>query len=316
MAAFFFILLRNMRTFNVTILGSGAAIPLISRNPSAQLLNIQESLFLVDCAEGTQVQLRKIKVRFQKIKHIFISHLHGDHYFGLIGLITSYHLLGRKDELHVYGHKPLKDIIDLHLESSNTVLRYPLIFHEIDHTNRSIIFEDKKLVIETFPLSHNFPVNGFLFREKTSKLNISKDFIEKYKPSVSQIKSIKDGGDFVDSEGNLHKHEEITTRTNLPRSYAYCTDTIYSEDVVPFVKGVNLLYHEATFANDKKSDAKEKFHSTAEQAAWIARKADAKKLLIGHFSARYRTQDVLLEEARAVFPETILARDGLRVDVE
>ena len=305
-----------MKTFNVTILGSGAAIPLINRNPSAQLLNIHERLFLVDCAEGTQVQLRKIKVRIQKINHIFISHLHGDHYFGLIGLITSLHLLGRKDELNIYGHKALKDIIDLQLESSKTTLRYPMLFHDIDPNNQAVIYEDNTLIIEAFPLRHNFPVNGFLFREKAARPNISKEFIEKYQPTVTQIKSIKDGGGFVDEEGMLHKHEEITKQSNPPRSFAYCSDTAYSDDVVAVVKGINLLYHEATFANDKKKDAEEKFHSTAEQAAMIAKKAEVNKLLIGHYSARYKSQDVLLEEARVVFSKTVLAKDCLKIEVE
>ncbi len=304
-----------MRTFNVTVLGSSAAIPLINRNPSAQLLNIHERYFLVDCAEGTQVQLRKIKVRIQKINHIFISHLHGDHYFGLIGLITSLHLLGRKDELHIFGHKALKAIIDIQLESSNTTLRYPLIFHEIDPYKHDIIYEDNKLVIEAFPLLHNFPVNGFLFREKVGKPNIDKGFIERHKPSVRQIKLIKDGNDFVDEDGKLHKYEEITKQLMPSRSFAYCSDTTYCEDIIPLINGVDLLYHEASFANDKKKDAEEKYHSTAEQAAIIAKKANAKKLLIGHFSARYKSQSVLLEEAKKVFPETILAKDCLQVEV-
>lgn len=305
-----------MKTFNLTILGSGAAIPLINRNPSAQLLNIHERYYLVDCAEGTQVQLRKMKVRIQKIDNVFISHLHGDHYFGLIGLITSLHLLGRKDELHVYGHAALNDIIELHLKSSKTTLRYPLVFHEVDPLKHELIHEDKRITVESFPLNHNFPVNGYLFREKPAQPNIRKDFIEKYDPSVADIKRVKNGEDYTDKEGNILKNEDITIAPKPPRSYAYCSDTAFLEDLVPIVKNVNLLYHEATFANDKKQDAAEKFHSTAEEAATIAKLAEVKKLLIGHFSARYKIQDVLLEEAQAVFPETVLARDGLRLEVD
>lgn len=272
----FFYLYHFMKTFSITILGSGAAIPLVNRNPSSQLINIQERLFLVDCAEGTQVQLRKNHIRIQKIKNIFISHLHGDHYYGLIGLITSMHLLGRKEELRIFAHKDLEAIINLHLKASNTELRYPLIFHHIDPEENKIVYEDDIITIESIPLNHNFPTMGFLFREKQSLQNIKKD----------------------------------------PRSYAYCSDTAYHAPIIPIIKNVDLLYHEATFMDDKVNKAIENFHSTAKQAADIALKANAKKLIIGHYSARYKDLKKILAEAKSIFPDTILADDGKMINIE
>ena len=298
-------------TFSVTILGSGAAIPLTHRNPSAQLVNVQDQLFLFDCSEGTQVQLRRNHVRLQKIEHIFITHLHGDHYFGLLGLITSLHLLGRESELHIYAYYQLEEIIQMQLTASQTVLRYPLIFHAIDPEKNKVILETSKLSVQTIPLNHNFPTCGFMISEKPGKPNIRKDFLKGRDIEHKEFGRIKDGGDYVDPEGRVFTHAEITHPAKPPRSYAYCTDTAYDERIIPFIKGVDLLYHEATFLDDRKADAEAKYHSTASQAATIAKKAEAGQLLIGHFSARYRELGELLNEARAVFPETLLADDGL-----
>ena len=301
--------------FTVTILGSGAAIPLLGRNPSAHIVNVNERLYLLDCAEGTQVQLRKYHIRMQRIEQIFISHLHGDHYYGLMGLITTFHLLGRKTPLHLFAPPELDGIIRLQLETSRTVLQYPLHFHGIDTSLAAQIHEDRNVEVSTIPMQHNFPSCGFLIREKRSKRNIRKDFIEGRSLSPLDYRRIKSGNDYEDENGVVHANHDITTPPPSPKAYAYCTDTAYSESIIPLIKGVDLLYHEATFMEDRASDAAAKFHSTARQAATIAAKAGAKKLLIGHYSARYKTLEMLLDEAQNVFPDTILAQDGLKVEI-
>ena len=304
-----------MMTFSVTILVSGAAIPLTHRNPSAQVVNVNEKLFLFDCAEGTQVALRRNSVRLQKIEHIFITHLHGDHYFGLIGLITSLHLLGREKELNIFAHPKLEEIIKLHLESSQTILRYPLIFHPLDPEKSMVILDNKTVTVSSIPMNHNFPTCGFLIREKQAKPNIRKDFIDGRDLSTADYTMIKNGADYTDDDGKVNKHHDITIPPKPPRAYAYCTDTAYYETIIPIVKGVDLIYHEATFMEDKAADAEAKFHSTARQAATIAKKAKVKKLMIGHYSARYKDLEGMLLEAKEVFPETILALDSLTIEI-
>lgn len=301
--------------FNVTILGCGAAIPLTHRNPTAQLVNVNEQLFLFDCAEGTQVQLRRARVRMQKINHIFISHLHGDHYFGLIGLITSLHLLGRESPLHIYAHPDLEQIIEIQLSSSQTILRYELVFHGIDPYSHSLILDNSAIEVHTIPMHHNFPTAGFLIREKQAKPNIRKDFVQNRDLANNEYKAIKEGSDYVDKEGRVYRNSDITIPPRVPRAYAFCSDTAYNEKLVPVLKGVDLLYHEATFMDDRKADAEAKFHATASQAAAIASKAGVKRLIIGHYSARYRELEGLLAEAQNIFPDTILAEDGLVVDI-
>ena len=251
-------------TFSLTILGSNSAIPILNRNPSAHLLTVNERLFLIDCAEGTQLQLRKFHIHFQRISKIFISHLHGDHYFGLIGLLNTFHLLGRKEKLHLYGPSMLKEIIELQLETSMTVLNYPLLFHLISDDKYNLIHEDDKISVHSFPLFHSVPTCGFIFRENK----------------------------------------------NEPRSYAYCSDTAYTESIIPYIGGCDLLYHETTFMHEMAVIAREKFHSTTIEAASVAMKANVKKLLIGHFSARYEDLQPLLDETRTIFRETYLAKDG------
>jgi len=295
----------------VTILGSGAAIPLTHRNPSAQVVNVHGKLFLFDCAEGTQVQLRRQHVRLQKIDHIFISHLHGDHYFGLMGLVTTLHLLGREQELHIYAYHQLEEIINMHLNASQTILRYPLVFHAIDPEKNTLILDNKVATVSTIPMKHNFPTCGFLIREKEAKPNIRKEFVKEKELAHEDFKKIKNGEDYTDQDGKLYANADITSPPKPARSYAYCTDTSYDESIVPIVNGVDLLYHEATFMEDRKADAGAKFHATAKQAAAIARLAGAKRLAIGHFSARYMDLEGLLEEAREVFSETVLAEEGI-----
>ncbi len=264
-------------TFSLTVLGSNSAIPTLQRNPSAHLLNVNERLFLIDCAEGTQLQIRKYRIHFQRIHHIFISHLHGDHYFGLIGLLTSFHLLGRRHELHLYGHSLLKEIIDLQLEASATRLIYPLTFHPLTAGGLQLLIDDEKLTVHAFPLRHSVPTWGFVFREKPRRL-----------------------------------HLQTPPRQ---RSYAYCSDTAYDEAVIPWIKGVDLLYHETTFMDDMRNAAAEKLHSTTTEAAAIALKAGVGKLLIGHFSARYEDTGPLLAEAQSIFPATICATDGMSIPI-
>ncbi|TSA26100.1 MAG: MBL fold metallo-hydrolase [Bacteroidetes bacterium] len=260
--------------FSVTILGSNSAIPTLKRNPSAHLLNVNERIFLLDCAEGTQLQLRRYRIHFQRIRHIMISHLHGDHYYGLIGFLTTLHLLGRKDELHIYAPAGLEEIIQMQLNVSSTTLIYPVIFHPLVSAALQPLFEDERVMVHSFPLLHSVPTFGFLFREK------------------------------------------IKVRKNPAlRAYAYCTDTAYDEQIIPWISGVDLLYHEATFMQDMAAAAAEKMHSTAREAAMIAKKSRVKKLLIGHFSARYDDLTPLLHESRELFPETFLAEDGITINV-
>jgi ribonuclease Z len=299
-----------MLPFVLTILGSSSATPTSERNPTAQLINHGDKLFLIDCGEGTQVSLRRMHIHFQRIKHIFISHLHGDHFYGLIGLISSMHLLGRTKSLHIYGPAMLNEILDLQLQASLTTLLYPLEFHNTQAEKSEVLFEDEHIVVSSFPMLHRIPTTGFLFQEKPYERKIRKDVIEMLKIPVHLIPKIKAGDDYIAPDGTVHPNHGITVESPLPRSYAFCSDTAYFEDIIPVVKGANLLYHETTFMNNREANANEKFHSTTGQAATIALKAGVKKLLIGHYSARYDDLQPLLDEARKVFPETELAIDG------
>ena len=301
-------------SFKLTILGCNSAVPTLERHPTAQLLNANERFFLIDCGEGTQVRLRKYQLSFQRINHIFISHLHGDHYFGLIGLISSMHLLGRNKDLHIYAHQELKAIIDLQLEASNTELNYPLFFHPISETNEQVLYEDEKISVSNVILNHSIKCSGFIFKEKKSKRRISKDKIEKYNISFDKYNGIKEGADWIADNGDVIKNKEITTKNSPAHSYAFCTDTLYDEALVEKIKGVDLLYHEATFKKELSERAKETGHSTTFDAATIARKAVVKHLMIGHFSQRYRNLDELLVEAKEFFENTHLAESGLVLD--
>jgi len=299
-----------MLPFTLTILGSSSATPTSDRNPTAQLLSHGEKLLLIDCAEGTQVSLRRMHIHFQRIKHIFISHLHGDHFYGLIGLISSMHLLGRTKPLHVYGPPALKEILDIQLKASLTTLLYPLEFHCTQAEETEVLFEDEQMCVSSFPMMHRIPTTGFLFQEKPYERKLRKDVIELLKIPVHLIPKIKAGNDYTTPDGTIYPNHQITMEPPLPRSYAFCSDTAYYEDIIPVIEGASLLYHETTFMNNREANAADKFHSTTGQAATIALKANVKKLLIGHFSARYDDLQPLLDEARAVFPETELAVDG------
>lgn len=299
-----------MLPFEVTVLGSSSATPTASRYPTAQVLNIHERFFLLDCGEATQIQLRRYRFKIQRIEHIFISHLHEDHYLGIPGLLGTMHLLGRKKTLHIYSPPGLKEIIKTHHYYSQTHLNYELKFHVIENKFPEKIFEDDKITVETIPMKHRIPCYGFLLREKESLKNIIAKKIEEYNIPVEKIPSIKNGEDYISADGKRIPNAELTTATPSPRSYAYCSDTLYSESFIEQIKNVNLLYHEATFADDMAHRAIETHHSTAKQAGTIARKANVKQLLIGHYSARYKELDSLLKEAKNVFENTLLAIEG------
>tara|TARA_B110000238_G_scaffold55670_1_gene60843 strand:- start:4848 stop:5774 length:927 start_codon:yes stop_codon:yes gene_type:complete len=301
-------------SFKLTILGCNSAVPSLERHPTAQLLNANERFFLIDCGEGTQVRLREYQLNFQRINHIFISHLHGDHYFGLIGLICSMHLLGRNKDLHIYAHQELKVIIDLQLSAANTELNYPLFFHPISEDNDQVLYEDEKIIISNVILNHTIKCSGFIFKEKKSKRKIIKDKIEQFNIPFDKYNGIKDGADWIADSGEIITNKEITVENTAVHSYAFCTDTLYNETLIEKIKGIDLLYHEATFKKDLADRAKETGHSTTYEAATIAKKAEVKNLLIGHFSKRYKNLDELLIESKVEFKNTYLAKSGLLLD--
>ena len=303
-------------SFTLTILGCSSAIPTVDRNPTAQLLNVNERFFLIDCGEGTQVQLRKYKLSFQRINHIFISHLHGDHYFGLIGLISSMHLLGRNKELHIFAHKELKEIVDLQLKASNTELNFPLFFHALPEKDGIVILEDDNIRVSNLLLEHSIKCSGFLFEEKKSKRKIIKSQIEKYNVPHDKINSLKNGADWINLNGKVIQNEVLTSKNSLPHRYAFCSDTSYKSSLVQKINRVDLLYHEATFMQDLSIRAAETGHSTTVDAATIAKEAKVKSLIIGHYSQRYKNLEELLSETRNVFPNSHLALNGLVVDLE
>ena len=295
--------------FELTVLGSGSALPTSSKFTTAQVLNVQGRFFLIDCGEGTQIQLRKAKIPFSRINNIFISHLHGDHVFGLFGLLSSYALLGRKNPLHLYGHSDLDKIISFYLEQFSPDNPFPIEIHPIVKRDLQLIFEDKIVCVYAFPLKHRVPTFGYLFKEKKRPLNIKKSAIEKYGPNIKQIKEIKDGADLITETGEKIPNDQLTENPFVPRSYAFCSDTAVYERIIEWIEHVDLVYHEATFMHKDKSLAKLTGHSTALQAADIASRAKAGKLLIGHFSQRYKNEQELLAEAREIMTETEIAEE-------
>jgi ribonuclease Z len=293
---------------SVTILGNNSAVPTHGRHPSAQVVQTLDHTFLIDCGEGTQMQMNLYKIRRSKINHIFISHLHGDHYFGLIGLLTSYGLNQRTHDLHIYSPPPLREIIELQLSIARADLPYLLYFHDIK--NEEIIFEDKKISIECFHVNHRIECWGFLFREKKNLRKIDIKAVRKYDIPSSFYESLHEGKDFITSSNEVIKNEFLTTATLPPKTYAYCTDTGYFEPIAEKIKGVDLLYQEATYLHVLVEKAESRFHSTAKQAAMIAKKARAKKLLLGHFSSIYETLDEFKIEACEVFENSEVAEEG------
>lgn len=296
--------------FEVSILGSSSATPIYQRHPTAQVLNIHERLFLVDCGEGTLIQLNRYKIKFHRINHIFISHLHGDHYLGVLGLLSTMHLQGRTIPINLFCPPQLKEIIEIQLKYSETILRFPINYYLIDSKNREVLFSDDDIEVSTIILNHRIPCTGFLFKEKPRFRKLIKDQLQKHSIPVTAYQDLKNGLDYVDQNGRVIANSIVTSDPRKPRSYAFCSDTCYDENILPTINKVDLLYHEATFLSDKEERAKETYHSTAAQAATIAKKANVSRLIIGHFSARYKNLYPLLDEAKEVFAETTLAMEG------
>ncbi len=293
--------------FGVTILGNNSALPAYNRHPTAQVVTLNDHLFLVDCGEGTQMQMNLYKIRRSRINHIFISHLHGDHYFGLPGLITSYGLMNRNHDLHLYGPSPLKDILDLQLKVGDTKLPYNIHFHTLE--NDCLLIDDEHFSVESFKVFHRIDCWGFLFREKRKSRKINIEATTKFNVPVEFFERLKQGEGFRQHD-KIIANEILTTPNKPSKSYAYTADTLYSECLAEKVRGVNLLYHEATYLKDKSDKAASRFHSTSQQAALLAKLANVKKLLIGHFSSTYESLDEFLNEAKEIFPDTQLALEG------
>ncbi|WP_318344544.1 ribonuclease Z [Flagellimonas baculiformis] len=299
----------------LTILGCYAATPRTFTNPTSQVLEIQNHLFLIDCGEGTQVQLRKYRVKFSRIKHIFISHLHGDHFFGLPGMISTFRLLGRETELHVYGPKGIKEAITLFLKLGDSWTNFPLIFHEIESKETTLLFEDDKVSVHTIPLDHRVYTNGFLFREKEAPRTLDVEAARHFGVDKSQYIKIKEGADGITKNGNIVPNVKLTLDPPKPKSYAYCSDTAYKESIVPLIANVDTLYHESTFLETEAHLCGKTKHSTAKQAAQIASQAHVDSLILGHYSTRYKSIELFKEEAQEVFSHVELADDGKVFDL-
>ena len=304
-----------MEKFELYILGCGSALPTTRHFPTSQVLNVRDKLYMIDCGEGAQLQFRKSRLKFSRLNHIFISHLHGDHCFGLWGLISTLNLLGRTAELHIYSPRGLEALLLPTLAFFNRQMTYRVLFHEFDTDRPALIYEDRSLTVTTIPLRHRIPCCGFLFAEKQGLNHIVREMVDFYKVPLFEMNRIKNGADYVTPEGEIVPNRLLTRPADPPRRYAYCSDTICLPEIAGQLHGVDLLFHEATFASDNLGRAKETYHTTAVQAAELARSAEVKKLLIGHFSARYEDESVLLQEAQEVFPETLLASEMLCVQV-
>jgi ribonuclease Z len=296
-----------MDDLELTILGSSSAIPISNRNPTSQFLTISNRHFLIDCGEGTQVKLRQNNIGFSRINHILISHLHGDHFYGLVPLLTSLHLLDRQKEIHIYGPPILEETVNCILNYTGSKLRFPVIYHHTSNTEKKLLYEDKALTVHSFPLKHSMPTCGFLFEEKERPRNIRKEKLQEYSIPISEIRQIKAGADWTDETGRVIPNEELSTEAPKPLSYAFCTDTAPMPHLDQYFSEVDLLYHEATFMDEHEERAKKTRHSTAKQAAAIARQVKARHLLLGHFSVRYMNLDGLLNEGRSVFEDSHLA---------
>ncbi|EAR01892.1 ribonuclease Z [Maribacter sp. HTCC2170] len=294
----------------LNILGCYAATPRTLTNPTSQVLEIKNHMFLIDCGEGTQVQLRKNKIKFSRINHIFISHLHGDHFFGLPGLISTFRLLGREKEVHVYGPKGIKEAITLLLKLGDSWTNYPLRFHELTSKGPELIFEDEKVTVETIPLNHRVYTNGFLFKEKLGERKLNVEAVAKYKIDKCYFQNIKNGKDIKSDDGTFIPNAELTFDPTKPKSYAYCSDTGYYPKIVEQIKKVDVLYHESTFLESESHLSPKTKHATAKEAATIAKKADVGTLILGHYSTRYKSIELFKDEAETIFENVELANDG------
>ena len=293
---------------SLTILGNNSALPAFGRNPTAQWLQTSQESILIDCGEGTQSQLSKYKLKPGKLTHIFISHLHGDHYFGLIGLLTSMSLLNRSKPIHLYGPAPLQAIIQIQLDVADTTLSYPLHFHALD--TAGIIASTQSLEVSCFKVSHSIECWGFMFTEKKIKRSVDAEKARSYEIPAAYFEHLQQGKDYITKKGTIIHNAEVTTPTPAPKRYAYCADTKYNETLIDFIKDVDLLYHETTYLKDQEEKAALRFHSTTLQAAQLAKLANVKQLMIGHFSAKYESTDLFLLEAKSIFENTILATEG------
>jgi ribonuclease Z len=300
----------------LTILGCYAATPRTLSNPTSQVLEVNNNIFLIDCAEGTQVQLRLSKVKFTKISRVFISHLHGDHFYGLVGLISTFMLLNRENDLHVYGPKGIKEIILLQLKYSNSYTQYNLYFHELESKESQVILEDDSVKVTTIPLKHRVYTNGYLFEEKNIHRKLNFDAIEKYKIDKLYFNKIKIGGNITLDSGEIIENEELSFSPKPNKTYAFCSDTLYDEGIIPLLKNVDYLYHESTFLESEANLAEKTMHSTAKQAAQIALKSNAQNLILGHFSTRYSNISLFQEEAQTIFANTQVADDGKEFDLD
>lgn len=294
----------------LTILGCYAATPRTLTNPTAQVLEIKNHLFLIDCGEATQVQLRRHKVKFSKIEHIFISHLHGDHLYGLIGLVSTFMLLNRTTDLHIYGPKGIKEIITLQLRLSNSWTSFGLFFHELESDESTVVFEDDKVIVRTIPLQHRIYTNGYLFEEKAGEKKLNAAAMKHYQIPVYFFQNIKNGKDITLEDGTLLSNSQLAFEPVPPRRYAFCSDTVYTESIIPYITGVDALYHESTFLESEAALAAKTMHTTARQAGIIAQKSGAGRLILGHYSTRYDNINLFREEALAEFPNVFLANDG------
>ncbi|GJG35535.1 ribonuclease Z [Prevotella lacticifex] len=304
-----------MEPFKIHILGCGSALPTLRHNASSQIVEIRGKMFMVDCAEGTQMQLRRSKINFQRIQAVFISHMHGDHCFGLIGMISTFGLMGRTAPLDVYATKELGPVLDMLMKSFCNDYSFEVRFHAIDTKQNAVIYDDRSLTVETIPLQHRVPCCGFLFREKPTLPHIRRDMIDYLEIPFSQINNIKAGADWVTPDGKVIPNSRLVTPSDNTRSYAYCSDTRYIPDLWKLVNGATVLYHESTYASDCEDRARTYWHSTARQAAMVARDANVGKLLLGHYSARYNDESKILDEAKAVFPKSFLTNEGMTVFV-
>ncbi|WP_317192355.1 ribonuclease Z [Cyclobacterium marinum] len=302
--------------FNITILGSNSAIPAHGRNQTSQLISWDGESFLIDCGESTQLQLRRFKIKYSKINHIFISHLHGDHYLGLMGLINTYSLNNRKLPLHLYGPKGLDEIITIQLKYSASTLNFPLIFHPTVPQGKNKLVEIRDLTIYSFPLEHRIPCTGFSFEEKKQRVHLNKEMMAKFRPEVEEIHTLQAGKDVMDKTGNVLYKADDFCEVSSPRKYSYCSDTVFNLDLIPHIKGSDFLYHESTFMEDEKKRAKVTKHSTAKEAAIIAKEAEVKQLLLGHYSSRYSKLDLLLKEAKEIFDESTLSVEGCTYSIK
>ncbi|WP_455073096.1 ribonuclease Z [Prevotella jejuni] len=304
-----------MEPFKVHILGCGSALPTLQHNASSQIVELREKLFMIDCGEGTQIQLRRLRIHFSKIIAVFISHLHGDHCFGLPGMISTFGMTGRTAPLHIYAPVAFEPILEQTLSFFCQGLEFKVVFHAVDTTQNKVVYEDRSLTVETIPLQHRIDCCGYLFREKPILPHIRRDMIDFYKIPISQINNIKAGADWVTPEGEVIANSRLTTPAEPARSYAYCSDTRYIKTLHELVKGVSTLYHESTYSAEDAERARLYWHSTSQDAAKVARDASVGKLLLGHFSARYNNESQLLEEAKEIFPNSYLTCEGATFDI-